>query len=111
MNRDLAAGRWGFVQIAVAAYVYLLEHLSPGDSSLFGKEVICQRVAKPVHFYSGLTACAGGKAMALSTSSEGAVSSTADPSCKGQLWHASFSVMAYLKLPAVFVHGIILDGS
>ena len=62
MNRDLAGGRWGSVQIAVAAYIYLLEHLSPGESSLFGKEVICQRVAKPVHFYSAALPCTGGQA-------------------------------------------------
>lgn len=76
VNRDLAAGRWGFVQIAVAAYIYLLEHLSPGNSSLFGKEVICQRVAKPVHFYSGVTACAGRDPSASDSPSESPVVSS-----------------------------------
>lgn len=60
VNRDLAGGRWGFVQIAIAAYIYLLEHLPPGDSSLFAKELICSRVAKPVHFYSAALPCTGG---------------------------------------------------
>ena len=65
MNRELAAQRWGYVQIAVAAYVYLLEHLREADSTLFAKEIICQQVAKPVHFYHRLVpadACLSGRA-------------------------------------------------
>ena len=61
VNKDAAAGKWGFVQIAVAAYIYLLEHLAPGDSSLFGKELVCQRVARPTHFYDAAIPCAGGE--------------------------------------------------
>ena len=65
MNRELAAQRWGYVQIAVAAYVYLLEHLREADSTLFAREIICQHVAKPVHFYHRLVpadACLSGRA-------------------------------------------------
>ena len=51
MNKELAARRYGYVQVAVAAYIYLLEHLRDADSALFAREVICQQVASPTHFY------------------------------------------------------------
>ena len=44
-------GQFGFVQIAVEAYIYQLVHLREGGSSLFAKELILQEVAKPTHFY------------------------------------------------------------
>jgi len=61
INKDLAAGRLGNVQIAVAAYVCLLENLKDADSGLFANELVVRQVAKPVHFYHRLlpstTAC------------------------------------------------------
>ena len=46
INREIARQRWGFVQLAVEAYIYLLEHLRDEDSNMFAKEVVLQPVVR-----------------------------------------------------------------
>lgn len=45
--QDIRSQKYGYVQIAAQAYIYLLQKLPPGDSSLFARELIVQHVVRP----------------------------------------------------------------
>ncbi|BDA44648.1 probable protein SEMI-ROLLED LEAF 2 at N-terminal half [Coccomyxa sp. Obi] len=44
LYQDLRSQKFGNVQIAVSAYIYLLQHLPPGNASLFAREIVLQHV-------------------------------------------------------------------
>ena len=46
VSRDLSAQRFGYVQVAVRAYVYLLQRLAPADSGLFARELVVTHVVR-----------------------------------------------------------------
>ena len=54
IQKELRAHRYGYVKLAVRAYMHLLEALKNDDSSLFAKELVVQPVVRP----STDTACA-----------------------------------------------------
>lgn len=47
VSSDLPAQRYGYVQVAVRAYIYLLQHLAPADSGLFARELVVTHVVCP----------------------------------------------------------------
>lgn len=44
IQKELRAQRFGYVKLAVRAYMHLLEALENDDSSLFAKEIVVQPV-------------------------------------------------------------------
>lgn len=48
LNADNRAGRLGFVQLVAEAYLELLRGVHPEDSVLFAKELVVQRVVRPL---------------------------------------------------------------
>ncbi len=44
IQKELRAQRFGYVKLAVRAYMHLLEALKNDDSSLFAKEIVVQPV-------------------------------------------------------------------
>ncbi|KAK9811710.1 hypothetical protein WJX72_008813 [[Myrmecia] bisecta] len=54
INTELRAERFGYVKLAVFAYVYLLEHMNDPQSNLFAKEVVVEPVDKHKGYFSDI---------------------------------------------------------
>lgn len=46
MHKELKSRKFGYVQVAVQAFTYLLQRLPPQDSPLFARELLAQNVVR-----------------------------------------------------------------